>query len=238
MSRVPFASMSATSTSPAHRAFSERLAARPLLMDGAMGTLLFSRGIPQRASLDELVESHPDVVSAVHREYVAAGADIIETDTFGANRLRLAPYGLGPRAGRFNRRAAQLAREARDVAGRDVLVAGSVGPLAGPMRPERPNASTMRAAVREQVEGLLGVRLFDRHGKSVAPTVYGSIVSETARRILGQLDALPGEIEQVAGLDTGRLAVGAGPYVVEVCLGAAAGRLLKRHPGTRRHDDD
>jgi DNA-binding transcriptional LysR family regulator len=83
----------------------------------------------------------------------------------------------------------------------------------------------------QQAEGLLGVRLFDRHGKSVVPTVYGSIVSETARRILGQLDALPGEIERVAGLDTGRLAIGAGPYVVEVCLGAAAGRLLKRHPG-------
>ena len=71
--------------------FRARLTARPLLADGAMGTLLFSRGIPQRASLDELVESHPDIVSAIHREYVAAGADVIETDTFGANRLRLAP---------------------------------------------------------------------------------------------------------------------------------------------------
>src|SRR3954462_7001829 len=69
--------------SRARRDFAERLAARPLLLDGAMGTLLFSRGIPQRASLDELVETHPDIVSAIHREYVAAGADIIETDSFG-----------------------------------------------------------------------------------------------------------------------------------------------------------
>src|SRR6187200_1579086 len=126
------------SMSAARRAFAERLAARPLLLDGAMGTLLFSRGIPQRASLDELVDSHPDIVSAIHREYVAAGADVIETDTFGANRLRLAPYGLADRVSRINRRAAQLAREARDVAGRDVLVAGSMGPLAAPIHPDRP----------------------------------------------------------------------------------------------------
>ncbi|MBX3031558.1 MAG: bifunctional homocysteine S-methyltransferase/methylenetetrahydrofolate reductase [Chloroflexi bacterium] len=138
------------------RAFAERLAARPLLVDGAMGTLLFSRGIPQRASLDELVEAHPDMVGAIHREYAVAGADILETCTFGANRMRLAPYGLADRAGRLNRRAAQLAREARDVAGRDVLVAGSMGPLAAPIHgPEHPDERAMRAAIREQVEGLL-----------------------------------------------------------------------------------
>lgn len=148
--------MTATPTSATRRAFAERLAARPLLLDGAMGTLLFSRGIPQRASLDELVESHPDVVSAIHREYVAAGADIIETDTFGANRLRLAPFGLAQRTSRINRRAAQLGREAREVSGRDVLVAGSVGPLAAPIHgPDRPGEATLRSAVREQVEGLL-----------------------------------------------------------------------------------
>ena len=99
-----------------------------------MGTLLFSRGIPQRASLDELVETRPDLVGAIHREYLEAGADLIETATFGANRLRLAPFGLADQAGRLNRRGAQLAREARDVAGRDVLVAGSIGPLGAPTR--------------------------------------------------------------------------------------------------------
>jgi methionine synthase / methylenetetrahydrofolate reductase(NADPH) len=127
-----------------------------LLLDGAMGTLLFSRGIPQRASLDELVEAHPDIVSAIHREYVAAGADIVETDSFGANRFRLAPHGLADRTSRINRRAAQLAREARDVAGRDVLVAGSMGPFGAPIHgPDRPDASAIRSAIREQIEGLL-----------------------------------------------------------------------------------
>ncbi len=142
--------------SRARRAFTERLAARPLLLDGAMGTLLWSRGVPQLASLFELVETHPDIIGSVHREYVQAGADAIETDSFGANRLRLAPFGLADRTERINRRAAQLAREARDVSGRDVLIAGSVGPVAGPIHgPERPARWPIRAAFREQIEGLL-----------------------------------------------------------------------------------
>ena len=121
-----------------------------------MGTLLFSRGVPQRASLDELVETRPDLVGAVHREYINAGADVIETDTFGANRFRLAPHGLSERTARINRRAAQLAREARDVVGRDVLVAGSIGPVGSPIHgPGRPAERDVRAAYREQIEGLL-----------------------------------------------------------------------------------
>jgi homocysteine S-methyltransferase len=146
-----------TVTSPARRAFAERLAQAPLLLDGAMGTLLFSRGVPQRASLDELVESRPELIGTIHREYISAGADAIETNTFGANRFRLAPYGLADRAAAINRRAAQIAREARDVAGgRDVLVLGSIGPLGAPFRgPEQRAEDEMRAAFREQVEGQL-----------------------------------------------------------------------------------
>src|SRR5262245_52082365 len=148
--------MSAGETSHARRAFADRLAARPLLFDGAMGTLLFSRGVPQRASLDELVMTQPDLVGAIHREYIDAGADVIETDTFGANRLRLAPFGLSGRASGLNRRDAQLACEARDVAGRDVLVACSIGPPTAPLRgPGRPQDHEIRGALREQIEGLL-----------------------------------------------------------------------------------
>jgi methionine synthase I (cobalamin-dependent)/5,10-methylenetetrahydrofolate reductase len=119
--------------SHARRSFAARIDHGPLLLDGAMGTLLYSRGTPQRASLDELVLSRPEMVGAVHREYIAAGADIIETDTFTASRHHLAPLGLADRVGPINRRAAQLAREAREVSGRDVLVAGSIGPISSPL---------------------------------------------------------------------------------------------------------
>ncbi|CAN5820761.1 bifunctional homocysteine S-methyltransferase/methylenetetrahydrofolate reductase [soil metagenome] len=149
--------MTAPGSSAARRAFAARLKRAPLLVDGAMGTLLFSRGMPQRTALDELVESRPDLVGAIHREYIAAGADCLETHSFGANRLRLAPFGLAKLAGRLNRQAARLAREARDVAGsHDVLVAGSIGPLTAPVHgPERLAQVEIRAAFREQVEGLL-----------------------------------------------------------------------------------
>jgi homocysteine S-methyltransferase len=136
--------------------FRARLAGRPLVADGATGTLLFSRGIPQRACLEELVLSRPDLVSTIHREYLDAGADIVETATFGANRIRLAGWGLGDLAERLNRRAAQLAREARDVAGRDALVAGSIGPLGRPAHGDLGiGDAAARAAFREQLDGLL-----------------------------------------------------------------------------------
>jgi homocysteine S-methyltransferase len=128
-----------------------------------MGTLLFASGVPQRACLDELATSRPDLVGSIHRAYLEAGAEIIETATFGANRVRLAGFGLAGEAHRFNRKAAQIAREARDVAGRDVLVAGSIGPLGAPTREVlRLDDATIRAAFREQIDGLLegGVDLF------------------------------------------------------------------------------
>ena len=136
--------------------FRDRLAGRPILVDGGMGTLLFSRGVPQRACLEELVASHPEMVGAAHREYLEAGAELIETLSLGANRQRLAAWGLEGRVGQLNRRAAQLAREAREVSGRDALVGGSVGPLGSPTRSltdiDEPAA---RATFREQIEGLL-----------------------------------------------------------------------------------
>ena len=143
--------------------FAERLSRGPLLADGAMGTLLFSRGIPQRACLDELATTRPDLIGAVHREYMEAGSQLIETASFGANRFRLATFGLADKAHRFSRRAAQVAREARDVGGRDVLVGGSVGPLGAPTRElVHLDDGRVRAAYREQIDGLLegGIDVF------------------------------------------------------------------------------
>jgi len=148
--------MALTTSSHPRRAFAERLAAGPLLLDGAMGTLLFSRGTPQRASLDELVLSRPEVVGAVHREYIAAGADIIETNSFTASRHHLAPLGLAERTGAINRRAAQLAREAREVSGKDVLVAGSIGPVSSPLHgPAHVSPTAAADSTTEQLESLL-----------------------------------------------------------------------------------
>lgn len=143
-------------TATARQRFAARLAERPLLADGGMGTLLYSRGIPQRSCLEELVVRRPDLVGAAHREYLVAGAELIETLTFGANRVRLAPTGLDISAGLLNRRAAALAREARDVSGREALVGGSIGPLesAGRGGIRQPDAVS-RDAFREQLDGLL-----------------------------------------------------------------------------------
>jgi methionine synthase I (cobalamin-dependent)/5,10-methylenetetrahydrofolate reductase len=145
-----------TATATARQRFAARLAERPLLADGGMGTLLYSRGIPQQACLEELVVRRPDLVGAAHREYLVAGAELIETLTFGANRLRLASAGLEISVGLLNRRAATLAREARDVAGREALVGGSIGPLesAGRGTGRQPEAVS-RDAFREQLDGLL-----------------------------------------------------------------------------------
>jgi methionine synthase I (cobalamin-dependent)/5,10-methylenetetrahydrofolate reductase len=163
--------------------FRQRLAAGPLLADGAMGTLLYSRGVPQRANLDDLVASRPELITAIHREYLDAGAELIETATFGANRVRLTAFGMGDRASALNRRAAQLAREARDVSGREAWVAGSIGPLGAPTRElvHLPD-SEVRAAVREQVDGLLegGVDLFILETFSFLPHLLLAI--EEARR--------------------------------------------------------
>ncbi len=222
-------------------AFRERLARRPLLFDGAMGTLLFSRGIPQQASLDQLVLTRPDVVGAIHREYLDAGADAIETCSFGANRVRLAPFGLSGDAGRINRRAAQLAREARDVAARDVLVAGSIGPLASASRGLL-HLSTERieTAFREQVEGLLegGVDLlvletFGRLDELLAalavarslsdlPVVAEMTFGEELRAVDGTTPAAAARALAEAGADALGVNCGAGPLV---CLDALEGMV-------------
>jgi homocysteine S-methyltransferase len=174
--------------SDARARFHDRLSRGPLLADGATGTLLFSRGIPQRAVLDELVATRPDLIGSLHREYLAAGADLIETATFGANRVRLAPHGLADKTARLARRGAQLAREARDVAGRDALVAGSIGPLGAPTREIlHLSDGAVRGAFRETIEGLLegGVDVF--WFETFALIDHLSIAIEEARSIAADL---------------------------------------------------
>ena len=140
--------------------FLERLQEGVVVCDGAMGTMLYSRGVFVNRCFDELNVSSPAMVRAVHEEYLDAGADVVETNTFGAHRLKLAPHGYESQVVKINREGARLAREAAQGRG---LVAGSMGPLGKPLEPFGNIAMALAVEVyREQAEGLLegGVDLF------------------------------------------------------------------------------
>ncbi len=115
--------------------FLERLAQGPLLADGAMGTLLYERGVPLGHCFDEINLSNPSLVEGVHRDYLAAGAELIETNTFGANHLRLLAFGLEKEVRVIARQGARVARAAREIAGLPAYVAGSMGPLGRALQP-------------------------------------------------------------------------------------------------------
>ena len=114
-------------------AFRERLAqSKPLLTDGAMGTVLQQRGnLRISACFDELNLTQPDLVRSVHVDYLRAGADIIETNTFSASRIKLAQHNLANRVREINQAAVAIARQALEEAGRshDAYIAGSAGPF-------------------------------------------------------------------------------------------------------------
>src|SRR5262245_18829125 len=113
----------------------DRLRRGPVLADGAMGTLLFDRGVPYESSFDELNLSRPAFVEAIHRDYLAAGAELIETNTFGANAVRLAAHGLQDQVRLIARQGVKIARGAREIVGVNAFVCGSVGPLGKPLEP-------------------------------------------------------------------------------------------------------
>lgn len=108
---------------------------RPLLMDGAMGSMLQEAGLRPGDCPEEMNVSRPDVVRGIHAKYVEAGADIITTNTFGGTGVKLAEYGLEPRLDELNRAAVRLAKEAADSSGRKVYVAGGLGPTGRFMKP-------------------------------------------------------------------------------------------------------
>jgi len=113
----------------AHQNLLERLAERPLLADGAMGTMLYARGFDFDECYDALNLSHPEVVLDIHRQYAAAGADVLETNTFGANALRLAEWNLEGSVEEIAARGVELARQAARDVRPDIYIAGAVGPL-------------------------------------------------------------------------------------------------------------
>ncbi len=123
------------------------------VVDGAMGTMLYGRGMFLNVCYDELNLKQPDLVRDIHREYVRAGAELIETNTFGANPIKLATCGLADETERINTVAAGLAREA---AGERAAVAGAIGPLGIRIEPfGEMSVGEARAAFSRQVQGLL-----------------------------------------------------------------------------------
>ena len=137
--------------------FQDELSRGVLVCDGAMGTMLYAKGIFLNRSFDELNLTQPDLVAEVHQAYVRAGADVIETNTFGANRVKLAPFDLGDRVRTIN---AQGARIARHAAREQAYVAGSIGPLGIRIEPwGKTGIDEAEAYFREQVEGLLEGRV-------------------------------------------------------------------------------
>src|SRR5208283_4356738 len=145
--------------------FAEIFADRPVLADGAMGTVLYARGIFVNRCYEELNLSDPNLILSVHEEYLQAGAEILETNTFGANRFRLSRHGLSGKVGEINAAGVRLARQAverlkeKQAANPEIAawVAGAVGPLGVRLEPlGKTGLDEARAAFAEQIAVLAG----------------------------------------------------------------------------------
>ncbi len=131
------------------------LSGKTILADGAMGTMLHTRGIPIDRCFDELNLTNPAVVAEVHREYIEAGAQIILTNTFSANRFKLKKHGLADKLDEINRAGVELAKRVAAASSKDVLIAGDVGPLGVRLAPfGRVQPEQARAAFAEQISAL------------------------------------------------------------------------------------
>ena len=141
--------------------FNERLKDSILVADGAMGSMLHE-SVGAVRCFDELNTLEPEAVFRLHQAYIEAGAQMIETNTFGANRFKLAPLGLGDEVQRLNGRGVKIAREARESASREVLIAGSIGPLGIGVQARHPEPEQILSVFREQALALeeRGVDLF------------------------------------------------------------------------------
>lgn len=139
--------------------FTDIFATRPVLADGAMGTVLYARGVFINRCYDELNLSDPNLILSIHEDYLQAGAEIVETNTFGANRFRLARHGLGGKVAEINAAGGKLARQAvnhlKEKQAGEAWVAGSIGPLGVRLEPlGKTGLDEARAAFAEQIQAL------------------------------------------------------------------------------------
>ena len=189
-----------------HLALRERI----LILDGAMGTVLQGRGLQGNSELFNL--SHPEIVEDIHSEYINAGADIISTNSFGANKISQYELGLSQKASDMAEAAARIARRAADKAGRKVWVAGSVGPTGKSLTLAqnigdpvfRPYSfDEMASAYEEQIRALVasGVDLL------LLETCFDSLNAKAALYAVSKLENIP-------------------PIMISVSLGDKSGRTL------------
>ena len=154
--------------------FREKLQRGIVLFDGGVGTYLYEKGMYINTCFDELNLTNPDIVTSVHRDYIAAGADVVETNTFGANRFKLSAQGLEAKVYEINLKGAQIARRPKD----NTLVAGSVGPLGVQIEPMgKLYYDEAREAFREQIKGLIdgGVDLIIFETFSLVPEIVQAV---------------------------------------------------------------
>lgn len=136
--------------------FASRLKEGPILMDGAFGTVLHDRGVAIDQSFDNVNLTNPALVTEIHRSYIDAGADLIETNSFGANRFKLAEFGLQDSVEQVNRAAVAIARQEISLAKKKILLAGSVGPLGVRLAPlGRVSFAEAVEAFTEQIRALI-----------------------------------------------------------------------------------
>jgi methionine synthase I (cobalamin-dependent)/5,10-methylenetetrahydrofolate reductase len=189
------------------------------LFDGAMGTMLYSKGVFINKCYDELNLRNPEIVLEVHRQYVKAGAEVLETNTYGANRVKLRGFGIEDELRDINMRAAELARKA---AGDAVYVAGAIGPLGIRIEPYGPTAvDEAREFFREQAQALLdaGVDLF------ICETFSNIAEMEQAITAIRDICMLPVVAQMTIGID-GRTVFGDTPRILAQRLDRAGADVI------------
>jgi len=189
------------------------------LFDGAMGTMLYSKGVFINKCYDELNVRNPEIVLEVHRQYVKAGAEILETNTYGANRVKLRGFGIEDELRDINSRAAEIARKA---AGNSVYVAGAIGPLGIRIEPYGPTSfDEAKEFFREQAEALrdAGVDLF------VCETFSNIAEIEAAIAAIRDICSLPIVAQMTIGTD-GRTIFGDVPRTIAQILDRAGADVI------------
>ena len=194
--------------------FTDALGQRLIVCDGAMGTMLHAAGCALDRALPEVNLSDPKLVAAIHESYISAGADVIQTNTFGANRLWLAGHGYPDQVEEINRAAVGIAREMSERSGREVFVAGSVSPAVTARQRRQVGAAERQDVIAEQI-------------RSLAAAGVDLIILET----FGYLDELAEAVTAASGVcdlpivaqatfaDDGRTLGGETPHEVATVLG-------------------